>query len=100
MLPHGLSGPAVVVAQRRLLDELLETLEPTRLIAWYYTPMALAFSRHLSPDVCVYDCMDELSAFQGASPEMAERESELFARADVVVLPYHSATGSAVSVPA
>jgi UDP-galactopyranose mutase len=32
----------------------------------------------------VYDCMDELSAFAGAPPELRMRERELFARADVV----------------
>jgi UDP-galactopyranose mutase len=46
--------------------------------------MALAFSDHLSPIVTVYDCMDELSAFQGAPPELMEMEDLLFARADVV----------------
>ncbi len=46
--------------------------------------MALKFSDHLSPDLTVYDCMDELSAFQGASLELVEQERRLFERADVV----------------
>ena len=49
-----------------------------------YTPMALVFSGHLTPAVTVYDCMDELSAFQGAPPELREQENRLFQRADVV----------------
>ena len=32
-------------------------------VLWYYTPMALPFTRHLAPRAVVYDCMDELSAF-------------------------------------
>ena len=46
--------------------------------------MALPFSRHLRPEVVVYDCMDELSAFAFAPPGLCELEHELFSRADVV----------------
>ena len=52
--------------------------------AWYYTPMALPFTRQLTPAAVVYDCMDELSAFAGAPPELRTLERELLARADVV----------------
>ena len=51
---------------------------------WYYTPMAVAWTRHLTPLAVVYDCMDELSAFKFAPPELREREAELFRRADLV----------------
>jgi UDP-galactopyranose mutase len=51
---------------------------------WYYTPMACAWTRHLKPLATIYDCMDELSAFKGASPILREREAELFKRADLV----------------
>jgi UDP-galactopyranose mutase len=53
-------------------------------VAWYYTPMALRFSDHLTPEATVYDCMDELSAFDGAPPELIQEEQRLFERADVV----------------
>jgi len=46
--------------------------------------MAIAFTRHLQPQAVVYDCMDELSAFQGASPTLKNYEAELFSRADLV----------------
>jgi UDP-galactopyranose mutase len=46
--------------------------------------MALAFSRGFDSDLVVYDNMDELSAFRGASPELLSLERELFARADIV----------------
>jgi protoporphyrinogen oxidase/glycosyltransferase involved in cell wall biosynthesis len=52
--------------------------------AWFYTPMALPLLDVLHPSVVVYDCMDELSAFRGAPPQMIERERALFDRADVV----------------
>jgi UDP-galactopyranose mutase len=54
-------------------------------VLWYYTPMALPFTRHLRPVAVVYDCMDELSAFAGAPPELRQREVELMKRADLVL---------------
>jgi glycosyltransferase involved in cell wall biosynthesis len=55
-----------------------------RTVFWYYTPMALTFSSHHKASVTVYDNMDELSAFRGASPKMVENERALLARSDVV----------------
>jgi glycosyltransferase involved in cell wall biosynthesis len=84
VLPWGTEAEDALTAQRRLLELFLagET-QPSRLF-WYYTPMAMAFSGHLACDVCVYDNMDELSAFQGASPALLALEDDLFARADLV----------------
>jgi glycosyltransferase involved in cell wall biosynthesis len=67
-----------------LLDGLLAAVAPDRLLAWYYTPLALTFSRHVAPGLCVYDNMDELAAFLGAPPELAMLERELFLEADIV----------------
>ena len=53
-------------------------------IAWFYTPMMLDWARDLRPQAVVYDCMDQLSAFRGAPPELLDREKELFARAELV----------------
>ena len=45
-LPHGLDAGGVDAAQRRLLDELIaRTSGSTTTSLWYYTPMALAFTR-------------------------------------------------------
>jgi glycosyltransferase involved in cell wall biosynthesis len=54
------------------------------LVCWYYSPMALAFSAHLEPQLCVYDCMDELSGFRGAPASLRKFERQLFSVADVV----------------
>ncbi|HEX7338161.1 MAG TPA: glycosyltransferase [Gemmatimonadales bacterium] len=59
-----------------------ELTEP--LLAWLYTPMALPLARLLEPDAAVYDCMDELSLFLGAPPELLSREAELLEYADVM----------------
>ena len=53
-------------------------------VAWFYTPMAMPLLRTISPEVIVYDCMDELSQFRFAPPEIIERERGLLQRADVV----------------
>jgi glycosyltransferase involved in cell wall biosynthesis len=53
-------------------------------IVWYYTPMAHAYTKNLNAAVTVYDCMDELSAFAFAPPELIEMEEELFRKADIV----------------
>ncbi len=84
LLPHGLSEEAIASGQRALLDDYLLQHRIDRFVGWYYTAMALRFSDHLSPEVIVYDCMDELSAFQGAPPELIDQEKRLFVRADVV----------------
>lgn len=82
-LPHGLSGEDANTALRRLLDDFL-ALEGTVAIRWYYTPMMLGFSRHVGSACTVYDCMDELSAFRFAPPELLALETELLAAADLV----------------
>ncbi len=54
-------------------------------VQWFYDPMAApAFLGHMGEILTVYDCMDELSKFRGAPPQIVERETELLKRADVV----------------
>lgn len=69
---------------REMLDKFLAHEQINNFVAWYYTPMALGFTSHLKPLATVYDCMDELSAFKFAPPELRVREAKLFAKADVV----------------
>ena len=84
MLPPGLDATVADTAQRDLLDGLLADLAAPVAVAWYYTPMALAFAGHLRPPVTVFDSMDELSAFRGASPRLALLERRLLKQADLV----------------
>ena len=83
-LPEGLSGDEAIRAQRALVDELLLDGALTDYVAWFYTPMALAFADHLRPRAVVFDCMDELSAFKNAPAALKEFEAKLMSRADVV----------------
>ncbi len=84
-LPLGMRGAEASIAQRRLLDAWLEAQRVRAFVAWYDTPMALAFSDHLEPRLVVYDCVDELSACQGAARSLRRREAEMMARAHVVL---------------
>ncbi len=85
-LPAGAPGftDATYDAVRRLLSRYILAEVPAPWAAWLYTPMALPLLHGLGPARVAYDCMDELSAFLHAPPELLERERELLACADVV----------------
>ena len=82
-LPGGMDEQRRNATLQRLLDAYSAGLNRP-IIAWYYTPMVLPFSRDLDLDVTVYDAMDELSKFRFAPPQLLELEAELIARADLV----------------
>ena len=82
-LPEGLSEQAQQAALKRLLDGFVLTLQ-TPIVAWYYTPMMLPFTRHLDADAIVFDAMDELSKFRFAPPRLLALEQEVIDRADLV----------------
>jgi UDP-galactopyranose mutase len=82
--PYVPWGADPVAAQREMLDGLIRERGIWDPVLWYYTPMALAFSGHLSGRPVVYDCMDELSAFAGADSELPRWERELMRRATLV----------------
>lgn len=86
-VPHlvvGLSEVEIVDALRKLLEQLFNDYRISEYLLWYYTPMALNFSRDLKPLAVVYDCMDELSAFRNAPTQLIECEAELLSRANVI----------------
>ncbi len=90
VLKHGSTIAEQTATQRDLLDCLLSSHHHSRLMGWYYTPMALKFSDHLEFSVCVYDCMDELSAFNFAPPELTMLEQTLMQRAQLMFTGGHS----------
>jgi glycosyltransferase involved in cell wall biosynthesis len=84
VLPEGMSHEDIIAEQHDLIEKLIGREARTPRIFWYYTPMALAFTSDLECDLCIYDNMDELSLFNGASHELLKLESDLFDRADLV----------------
>ncbi len=84
ILPESLGPQQVVQAQGDLVEGLLKHEPETSRLFWYYTPMAMAFTGHVDRDLTIYDNMDELSLFRGASRELLDHENELFSSADIV----------------
>ena len=91
--PHiksGLSAEDVLTRQQKFITNLITNMKINRFFSWYYTPMALPFTEHLNPELVIYDCMDELSAFKFAPPQLTQLEKDLFSKADVVFTGGHS----------
>jgi glycosyltransferase involved in cell wall biosynthesis len=88
--PYNLSLEYQQQSLIQFVNELLEDENIKEYSLWYYTPMALPYSRHLQPIATIYDCMDELSLFKGCPPNLVELEKELLNRADVVYTGGHS----------
>ena len=88
VVPHLPEGLCSEVAKTAVLHDMVLRLlvehDIHDYVVWYYTPMALDFTRHLRPRAVVYDCMDELSAFKNAPECLTMRERELFKLADLV----------------
>jgi glycosyltransferase involved in cell wall biosynthesis len=87
VVPHlskGLSAEEVIRQQKEFLSRLVIKMSINQYITWYYTPMALKISDHLTPTLVVYDCMDELTAFKFAPQELKDLEKLLLEKADVV----------------
>jgi Glycosyl transferases group 1 len=80
-LPHNTDVDAVMPG---LIDNLKDENQIKDCIAWFYTPMMFEWRDGLRPKCIVYDCMDELSMFKNAPPQLIEREQQLFQLADLV----------------
>ena len=70
--------------QRALLEQFVLDLAKPVAVAWFYTPMAMGYAASLPCETVIYDCMDELAAFAGASPRLALLERRLMRHADIV----------------
>jgi glycosyltransferase involved in cell wall biosynthesis len=89
-LQKNLSEDERTNTQKDLLNKLFRNMQIESYMFWYYTPMALAISDHFEPELMVYDCMDELSAFKFAPPELKTKEAEMFEKADLIFTGGHS----------
>ena len=81
-------GAFVDRERRRLVKEFLAGPGAGQFenpVQWFYDPMAVpAFLGQMNEIGVVYDCMDELSKFRGAPPQIKTRERKLLKQADVV----------------
>jgi UDP-galactopyranose mutase len=83
-IPRDWSEDAREKALAGLLDQLLAVHRSAKPVLWFYTPMMYGFARHVDAAAVVYDCMDELSTFKFAPPQLRDLEQDLIKRADVV----------------
>src|SRR5215467_5873747 len=63
-VPHmaaGLQPEEVNRIQAGLINDFIDIARVQEYLLWYYTPMALGFTKQLTPSLVIYDCMDELS---------------------------------------
>lgn len=80
---HGFDAQHMDGMRTLLLGHLLEH-DIHDYVLWFYTPMALPLAEELTPRGSVYDCMDELSAFDFAPKELLAREEALLRSVDLV----------------
>ncbi len=90
------AGDNITILQPRIgWDNLMEDLTPivTQYLQrlgieqpalWFYSAAFHGMSETIPHSLIIYDCMDELSAFKGASPLLIEQERRLLEKADVV----------------
>jgi UDP-galactopyranose mutase len=70
--------------ERALIRDFLAARRVRVPLLWLYTPLAWELVEDVEASAVVYDCMDELTGFAGASPELGACEQQLLAHADVV----------------
>lgn len=87
VVPH-LEGnhkrPDVVIRQQELLQQLFNDEKINKYIFWYCTPNAIDITDPFSPELSVYDCLDELAHLSPAPDEVHENEYKLLHTADIV----------------
>lgn len=54
------------------------------LVGWFYSAAFVSVLNTFDFETVVYDCMDELTLFKGASPELLAQENNLLSAADIV----------------
>ncbi|WP_428331670.1 hypothetical protein [Mucilaginibacter sp.] len=84
IVPHlkpGLNHEFTIAGLTQLFGEFIKMFNLAETAFWYYTPMALEFSANYEPQMVIYDCMDELSAFKFAPHNLQILEKELLEKA-------------------
>lgn len=83
-LPEGLSSTEKSTILQSMVDDVLSESRLDRFIAWYDTPAPLVYTRHLAPEVVVYDCMTSSPVAYNDNSELPLLDQALLKRADLV----------------
>jgi UDP-galactopyranose mutase len=84
VLDESVGAREAITMQRALLTEHIGRSCVEAPTFWFQTPMALPVAPTELAGVVIYDCMDELSAFDQAPPSLVFNEKQLLSRADLV----------------
>jgi UDP-galactopyranose mutase len=79
---HG--DPLTALTYTRLLNHYLAKHLFRKPMMWLYTPMGMEFADNIPHKLLIYDVMDELSSFRGASHLLRERETAILREANIV----------------
>lgn len=90
VLPEGISPREIIDLQRVMLSRHLSLHLDRRPTFWFQTPMAYGFAPIELAGTVIYDCMDELTAFENAPPALVFNEKQLLSRADLVFTGGHA----------
>lgn len=83
-MPPGMAPDRRDAVLAAMIDSLVARHDLDPFVLWFQTPMSVVHTAQLQPVATIYDCMDELSAFDQAPPELRANERALLARADLV----------------
>jgi UDP-galactopyranose mutase len=84
VLPLAMAAASSDAALGELMAGIFRRERVARPTLWYYTPMALPWTRHLPRSRAIYDSMDYLPGFRGAPAGLLDLEAELLERVDAV----------------
>ncbi len=83
-------SPSLTILQAKVesIAGIIQVLSKLQLkkfsYAWFYSAAFVDLLPYLKIDTIIYDCMDELSQFKGASPTLKSQEKLLIEEADVI----------------
>lgn len=83
-IPKNIDRKQEEVILQSLVSDFIQNNNYNVKIKWYLTPMMLPWSKHIFSDIIIYDCMDELSAFKNAPPQLKALEKELLQMTNLV----------------
>ncbi len=67
-----------------IVQDFLQKEQWDRPVLWFYSAAFSDLASQIPHSLLVYDCMDELSAFKGASSSLIEQERKLLSQGDVI----------------
>lgn len=84
VLQPCITGENLIDELEPIVKEHMQRLNIKRPNLWFYSAAFHEMTERIPHQAVIYDCMDELSAFKGASRALIDQERTLIQKADVV----------------